>query len=30
VEVKNSIARALYAGLGYRDLYYYETIWLKG
>ena len=30
VESNNRIARALYQKLGYRDLYHYETIWLKG
>ena len=30
VESTNLIAKALYQKLGYRDLYYYETIWLKG
>jgi N-acetylglutamate synthase len=30
VDATNRIAKALYQKLGYRDLYYYETIWLKG
>lgn len=30
VESTNLIAKALYQKLGYRDLYSYETIWLKG
>ena len=29
VESKNRIAKALYQKLGYRDLYYYETIWRR-
>lgn len=29
VESKNRIAKALYQKLGYRDVYYYETIWKR-
>jgi ribosomal protein S18 acetylase RimI-like enzyme len=29
VESTNAVARSLYAGLGYRDLYRYDTLWLR-
>ncbi len=29
VEANNRIAKALYQKLGYRDVYYYETIWRR-